>query len=105
MSTATKKLRALVFARAKGRCECNCGRALGESGHLDHMFGRARVPEAFSNCWALALSCDAAKTNNYPSAAFWLRRFRAHCRKHGFGAELDRADARMAVLAQKGFAA
>ncbi len=105
MSRATKKLRALVFARAKGLCECGCGRVLGESGHLDHAFGRAKVAQAVENCWALALKCDDAKTSNRPSAAFWWKRFRAHCERHGYGGWQACAEVKLEVLRAKGRAA
>ncbi len=107
MSAARKKLRALVFTRAKGRCECGCGRPLGENGHWDHFFGRGagRPPESERTTWALSFFCDTHRTINKPSAAFWLRRFRVHCQKHGFTGELELADARLAVLFQKGLAA
>jgi hypothetical protein len=105
LSRATKKLRATVFARAKGRCECGCGRHLGESGHLDHAFGRAKAPESERNCWALALVCDDAKTANRPSAAHWCDRFYLHAIKHGFHEEAERAATKILALVAKGFAA
>lgn len=105
MSATTKKIRAAVFARAKGKCECSCGRSLGESGHLDHFFGRAKMVESERTTWALCLFCDHHKTINKPSASFWLRRFRVHAKKHGFTGELERAEAKLAVLACKGMAA
>lgn len=105
MGAATKKLRAEVFARAKGKCECGCGRHLGESGHLDHFFGRGKAAESISNCWGLCLFCDHHKTINKPSARFWLQRFRVHCKRYGFTAELERAESKLAVLVQKGLAA
>lgn len=105
MSRKTQKLRALVFARAKGLCECGCGRALGESGHMDHAFGRARAPESLATCWALALQCDDDRTNNRPSAAYWCDRFYVHAIKHGFHEEAHRAAIKIQVLIAKGLAA
>jgi 5-methylcytosine-specific restriction endonuclease McrA len=101
---ATALLRREVFARAAGKCEACC-KPLGDSGQMDHQWGRAKAPQSASNCWALCLPCHDGKTNNRPAAAFWIRRFQVHCRKYGFTVELSRADARLAVLAQKGFAA
>lgn len=103
MSAATKKLRALVFARACSRCECGCKRFISEeTGRLDHFFGRGKVPEALSNCWALHLECDEAKTRNVPSGAHWARRFGYHAQKHGFYAESEACAARVQVLVAKG---
>lgn len=105
MSAATKRLRRTVFARADGACEC-CGRWITEdSGHLDHFFGRAKVPEAVSNCWALCLTCDVAKTANEPTAAFWLVAFIAHALNHNFTAEAELAGAKLQTLQAKGLAA
>jgi hypothetical protein len=105
VSRATKKLRAAVFARAKGLCECGCRRALGESGHLDHFFGRAKAAESLRTCWALALICDDAKTHNRPSAAHWCDRFYVHAVNHGFHEEAERASTKIMALIAKGFAA
>lgn len=101
---STKKLRALVFARANGLCECGCERALGDSGHLDHFFGRAKAPATVENCWALSLACDDAKTNNKPSAVMWCDRFYLHSILHGHHEAAERAAARAQSLATKGFA-
>lgn len=99
-----KKLRAAVFARAAGACECGCGTPLGDSGHLDHYFGRKHVAEAVENCWALALKCDDAKTNSRPSKAVWCRRFIAHAMRHGYAKEAERARMQIEVLRAKGLA-
>lgn len=102
MTVAMKKLRAAVFVRADGACE-GCGRHVTEeSGRLDHFFGRAKVPEAASNCWALCLTCDVAKTANEPTAAFWLIAFGAHCAKHAYLAEAELAGAKLQTLHAKG---
>lgn len=101
MSKAMKKLRGSVFSRADGACEC-CGKFITEeSGRLDHFFGRAKVPEAVSNCWALCLTCDVAKTANEPTAAFWLVAFIAHARRYCFDAEQARAEAKLLTLHAK----
>lgn len=103
MSAETKRIRAAVFARAKGRCECGCRRWItSESGQLDHQFGRAKVPQAVSNCWALSIACHEAKTLNHPSAAAWLQRFAWHAGKHGYLAERELALAKLNVLQVKG---
>ncbi len=100
-----QRLRGAVFVRANSHCE-GCGRWINphESAHLDHFFGRSKVPEAPSNCWGLCIACDDAKTNNRPSAAFWLKRFINHCWRHGLAAEKELAATKLAVLIQKGFA-
>lgn len=102
MSAATKRIRSAVFARADGACEA-CGKHITEeSGHLDHFFGRAKVEQSASNCWALCLTCDDAKTNSRPTASAWLGRFIAHCVKHGFEAEQSMAQAKLLTLIAKG---
>lgn len=68
-----------LLARAHGRCECGCGRALGDYAELDHFFGRAKADENEFLCWILHRDCHHAKTNNSPSAAYWFARFIAHC--------------------------
>ncbi len=105
MSASTKRLRATVFVRADGACEA-CGRHITEeSGHLDHFFGRAKAPEAVSNCWALCLTCDVAKTANEPTAAFWLIAFIDHAEKHSYPVETERAAAKLYTLHAKGLVA
>lgn len=101
--TPTGKLRAAVFKRARGICECGCEQALGE-GRLDHVFGRSKAPESLSNTWALRIQCDEAKTANRPSAAHWLMRFGEHAKRYGFTAELERARSKYLALKVKGFA-
>ncbi len=106
MTSATKRLRAAVFKRADGACECGCGAFITEeSGRLDHFFGRAKAPESMSTCWAICLGCDQAKTLNYPSARYWLERFVDHAQRHGYSAEVERAFAKIDVLRAKGRAA
>lgn len=100
---ATKLIRLLVFSRSNGRCECGCLRPLGDSGHLDHMWGRAKAPQSIENCWALALQCDDDKTNNRPSAITWAARFRDHAERHGYAEQVARADLRIEKMRQKGF--
>jgi hypothetical protein len=102
----TKKLRALVFARAADSCECGCRRYIGnDQGRLDHFFGRAKVAQALSNCWALSIDCDIRKTLNEPSGAYWLERFIVHAERHGYVLESERARAKLQVLQAKGRAA
>lgn len=91
-----KKIYAAVSKRAAGSCE-GCFGALGESGHLDHFFGRKHAPETVDNCWMLCLSCDDNKTNNRPSAIFWLEQFVAHCALRGYAVAAERAGAKLAV--------
>ncbi len=108
MIRMNKKIRGAVVVRSRGRCEA-CGAFLsasgcGDTGHTDHFFGRAKAPESPENCWQLCIACDAKKTTGRPSAAFWLSRFIAHCKRHGFIDEKIRAEVKLAVLVCKGFA-
>lgn len=101
------RTRAAVCRRAGGSCEA-CGRwvgVAGESGHLDHFFGRAKVPESVSNCWLLCVPCDNARTNSKPSAGHWLERFIAHCKLHDLTAEAELARTKFNTLGAKGRAA
>lgn len=101
-----KNIRKAVFRRAQGVCEF-CSRSLGaddERGHLDHFRGRAKVPESVENCVALCLQCDARKTANSPSAAYWVDKYERHCTLHGYAEEVAWAQTRLAVLRQKGMA-
>ena len=105
MSAATKRVRAAVFARADGACE-GCGKFISpETGHLDHFFGRAKAEETVANCWALCVECDEAKTNNRPTAGYWLRRFIVHSDRLGHLEARERAYAKLTVLQAKGRAA
>lgn len=72
---------------------------------MDHVFGRAKVPEAVSNCWALAIACDESKTVSRPDAATWLMRFMKHALRHGYAAEYELAAAKLQTLQAKGSAA
>jgi len=99
----TREVRAQVFERARGKCEA-CKRQLGESGHLDHMFGRAKAPTAVDTCWALCLKCDDDKTHNRPSAIHWLRLFWVHCRVWGYEGPAERAAVKANTLKAKGLA-
>lgn len=106
VSAETTRIRVAVFARAKNRCECGCGRWItNETGRLDHFFGRGKVPQAVGNCWALSIACDERKTLNQPDAAGWLKRFAYHAGRHGLFAERELALAKLAVLIAKGRAA
>jgi hypothetical protein len=102
--TTTKEIRAAVFVRAGGWCECKCGRRLTENSQLDHAFGRSRAPESVATTWALRIECHDQKTQNRPSAAHWLKRFGEHCKRYGFTAELELARAKYLTLRAKGLA-
>lgn len=95
----TREIREAVFERADGICEgCH-----DENAHaMDHHFGRGKEPQSVANCWALCAECDFRKTNNTPSAAWWLETFIAHCEKHGYVAEAEKAAAKLEVLRAKG---
>jgi 5-methylcytosine-specific restriction endonuclease McrA len=86
---ATKKakrqgVRALVMARAEGRCEhCDAAETNFSPLELDHFFGKARS-ESAETCWALCRQCHRNKTDNTPSAASWLMAFITHAGFSGF---------------------
>jgi len=82
-----------VQERSGGRCE-SCSRGSGNYGQTDHFFGRARA-EGVESCWLLCMECHYRKTNNQPSARFWLEMFVAHCAKHGYEAARERATKRL----------
>lgn len=101
--TPLGQIRRKVCDRADGTCEC-CGVWIGyagELGHLDHMFGRKHAPETVATCWLLCVHCDHDKTNNHPSAVWWLTRFSEHAGRWGYSAEWERASVKMAVLMAK----
>lgn len=107
MMTKAKKIRAAICKRAAGNCE-SCGAWVGlngEDGHADHMFGRAKIPEATSNCWLLCVACDDSKTNNRPAAGYWLARFAVHATRYGYTAEAQLADTKLETLKAKGLVA
>lgn len=96
----TAAIREACEKRAEGFCECGCGIPLtgpGRRAELDHFFGR-RVPQSVRTCWLLTYQCHWEKTDNSPSAAYWLRRFIAHCGKHGYAEEISRASDRLAFV-------
>ena len=90
----TKRIRAEVFARAKGCCEA-CAKWTGEDFRLDHFFGRAKMKQSVENCWALCIGCDTSKTLNEPNAAHWFLRFILHCGRHGYSKMAEIAQAKM----------
>lgn len=93
-----------LAARARGRCECQCGRLIPPA-HADHFFGRAKAEETEFNVWLLSVECDYAKTNNRPSAGVWLERFMAHCARYagdGYRQAQERAHAKLDWLRAKG---
>ena len=77
-------------ARAGGRCECGCGKAI-PPGHLDHFFGRAKAEETEATCWFLHPRCDFEKTQNWPDAGAWLIKFMRHAQRHGYTEAYKRA--------------
>ncbi len=102
------KLRAAVKDRAECRCEA-CGRWLGDGGEIDHFWGRAKVKESVENCWLLCGAdtldwrpCHRQKTDNHPSAAYWVLVFQGHCNIYHYEAEQHRCEVRLEVLTQKG---
>ena len=100
---ARAALRAAVFSRAAGRCEC-CGLEITtRSGELDHYFGRARS-ENVETCWLLCRTCHGEKTENRPNRRWWLERFRRHAVLHGYGRAIAMVDQQLALEPQGGSA-
>lgn len=102
MSASFRKIRQAVCERAQGACE-HCGAWVGENGedtHADHAHGRGkgRPPESAENVWLLCVADDDAKTNNRPSAEYWLGSFIRHCEKHGYAESKRRAEDRLAFV-------
>ncbi|HET9554313.1 MAG TPA: hypothetical protein VFP50_15230 [Anaeromyxobacteraceae bacterium] len=95
----TKALRAALWTRAEGRCECGCGRSLitFATAEMDHFWGRAKAPQTPETCWLLARECHRRKTDNIPSRTHWLNLFLWHLESHGFGRS-DSARRARAVL-------
>jgi 5-methylcytosine-specific restriction endonuclease McrA len=90
---------AAVMDRAHGRCEC-CGSGDGLL-ELEHFFGRARA-ESLETCWALCRACHRSKTDNDPSAAWWLKRFARHCEHYRYSEAEARARKRLAFVEARG---
>lgn len=102
MKAADRRVYLAVAKRADGRCEA-C-REWKFNLQMDHAFGRAKAPTSVETVWSLCAPCHQAKTDNYPSAAHWLGVFAAFAHQHGYEAEADRAEVKLAVLLQKGLA-
>lgn len=98
---ATNAIREAVWERSSGCCERCRDQMADEAGELDHFFGRARAKQATENCWRLCSPCHFAKTNNKPSAGFWLQRFCEHCRMHLYMASEVAAINRWAAMETK----
>lgn len=98
--TETSSIRAAVMTRAGGRCE-SCQAFSQQPLTMDHFFGRAKVPQAASNCWALCWYCHRAKTDNHLGAVRWLDSFITHAARYGYSAEVTRAQAKLAVVEAK----
>ncbi len=83
--TPTGAIRAEVFARSLGECECGCGQPIyWETFEMDHAFGRIRVEQSARNCWALTSAHHHLKTANNPSASCWVRKFLIHAIEHDY---------------------
>jgi hypothetical protein len=92
---ATAQLRAELVIRAGNACEA-CESHFFHDPHMDHFFGRANEPEDEEHCWMLCRQCDAMKTDEKPTRAFWLHRFRAHCEHHGYRVALAKVQTKLA---------
>lgn len=88
----TKEIRAAVWKRANGACECRCGR-MGDE--LDHYPGRIRVRQSVASCWLLSAECHRAKTLGRPDSLTWHRLFLTHAKDHGYMAMADYAQRRI----------
>lgn len=67
----TRRIRAVVFHRARNLCEA-CG---GMATDLEHMLGR-KVPQTTANCAALCRACHRDRTDGRPSYGHWWRLYR-----------------------------
>ena len=95
----TAEVRAAVFARSGGRCECGCGRQLWHSWELDHFFGGPKRNESntVEGCWALTPKCHSDKTENKPNHGEWLWNYRFHCSQHGYVAQVAAVNRALAL--------
>ncbi len=77
-------IRAVAAMRSGGRCE-NCQSEFSDfnPGEWDHFFGRGKAGESPETTWVLCRTCHRSKTNNFPSAAAWLRSFMIHADRLG----------------------
>lgn len=81
-----KALKAALWVRSGGRCECGCGRRLTKwDAETDHFWGRAKAAQRPETCWLLAAEHHREKTENRPSRVHWIRKFLVHLEAHGFG--------------------
>lgn len=95
-----KRVREEVLARAGDACECGCGKGL-PPGELDHVFGRGRA-ESVESCWMLTPRCHFERTNSFPDAETWWRKFIEHALRHGYSEAAMRATGKLAwVVARK----
>ena len=94
-----QQLRSAVVERAGDDCEaCQLPFREENPGELDHWFGgsgRRLVAQSFETCWLIHHSCHSDRTNNRPDAAYWIRRFTAHCRRHGYETTAVMAERRL----------
>ncbi len=94
---SNSEIRAAVFVRANGACECGCGASLFGlgRGEWDHFFGKGKVASSVESTWAISAACHHRKTNNRPSAEYWLRLFSHHATKHNYVEAIARAGKRL----------
>lgn len=99
---ATKDVRAEVLKRAGGFCEA-CGAPGTDLAPLemDHFFSR-RNSESVGSCWMLCRQHHREKTDNAPSATYWLCLFFQHATTRGYWVEAKQAERRMAFLDARG---
>ena len=94
-----QQLRSAVVERAGDDCEaCQLPFREENPGELDHWFGgsgRRLMAQSFETCWLVHHSCHSDRTNNRPDAAYWIRRFTAHCRRHGYETTAVMAERRL----------
>lgn len=98
-SASTKEIRAAVMERAGDKCEaCRVGFCGMDHAELDHFWGKGKTPQTIENCWAIHHTCHRDKTNNHPSAVWWLNQFVAYSIRYGYAAEEAKAKARLDAL-------
>lgn len=84
----TAAIRAACVLRARGLCECGCGRILAVFGEtMDHWLngsGNRKKFESIETCWMLTIQCHRERQEYLPDVETWNAKFKAHCDRHGY---------------------
>jgi hypothetical protein len=98
----TAAIREAVLERAGDQCEFiypSGDRCSHFAEEMDHFFSR-RNGQSVSSCWGLCGAHHRLKTDNSPSAAYWLESFIDHCQVHpkNLWMERKKAENRLAFV-------